>query len=165
MRNAPVDPHTKSQWVGTYLQDNWVIGRRVTLNLGLRYQHDNAFVPEQCRPASTSFPTLFPAQCFDRVQFMVHNDFAGRAHFAWDLGGNGMTVIKGGWSRFRTPLDRPEVAGKQAILQSWLFGGTIRAAATDRVKCCSTRTARTSASARLRACRTWWTRSSRSRTK
>jgi hypothetical protein len=122
-RNAPVDPHTKSQWVGTYIQDNWVIGRRFTVNLGLRYQHDNAFVPEQCRPVSTSFPTLFPAQCFDRVQFMVHNDFAPRAHVAWDLGGNGTTVVKGGWSRFKERRStEPEVAGaNQAILQSWLF--------------------------------------------
>jgi hypothetical protein len=122
IRNAPVDPHTKSEWLGTYVQDNWVIGRQLTVNLGLRFARDNSFSPEQCREASLQFPTLFPAACYDKVQFKIHNNLAPRIHASWDVGGDGRTVVKGGWSRFnqRRSLE-PEVAAATELQQDWTF--------------------------------------------
>jgi len=93
--------HVVSEYTSAYAQDSWTIGRRVTLNLGLRYAHDNGYVPESCREAALPPGNVaFPAECYARQQFNVWDGVAPRLHGAWDLAGNGKTVIKGGWARF-----------------------------------------------------------------
>jgi len=42
----------------------------------------------------------YPATCFDKAQFNIWNSVVPRVHAAYDLIGNGRTVIKGGWGRF-----------------------------------------------------------------
>jgi hypothetical protein len=99
--NNPAFAKGAVHYLGTYAQDSWTLGRRLTLNLGVRYAHDNGFVPEQCREAAAPPGNIaFPATCFDRKQFNIWNTVAPRLHAAWDLTGNGRTLIKGGWGRF-----------------------------------------------------------------
>ena len=50
--NYPVTPANTIRYLGIYGQDSWTINRRLTLNLGLRYAHDNGFLPRQCRDAA-----------------------------------------------------------------------------------------------------------------
>jgi len=88
--NFPVKPVSKSRYLGLYVMDNWVIGRRLTLNVGTRFAHDNGFIPEQCRGAGQ----FAVAQCYDAVQFPIWNSFAPRIHASLDLFGSGRTVIK-----------------------------------------------------------------------
>jgi hypothetical protein len=59
------------------------------------------FIPEQCREAAT-FPSdvMFPAQCFDKVQIPIFNSVVPRLQAAYDLSGDGKTVVKGGWGRY-----------------------------------------------------------------
>jgi len=99
--NAPVTPRRAQELLGAYVKDSWTVGRRLTLNLGLRYSHESQFVPEQCREAAT-FPSdvMFPARCFDRVQNTIHNLVVPRLQAAYDLSGDGRTVVKGGWGRY-----------------------------------------------------------------
>ena len=99
--NAPVIPHRVANIFGAYVKDSWTVGRRLTLNLGVRYSHESVFVPEQCREAA-SFPSdaMFPAQCFDKVQLPIQNLLVPRLHAAYDLSGDGKTVLKGGFGRF-----------------------------------------------------------------
>jgi hypothetical protein len=94
--NTPVTPRNDQRYVGLYVQDAWTIARRLTLNLGIRYGHDNAYAPAQCREAGD----FAAAQCWEEVQMNVWDSFAPRIHAAYDLFGNGRTVIKGGWGRF-----------------------------------------------------------------
>jgi hypothetical protein len=97
--NYPVDPLSASHYLGLYLRDSWTIGRRLTVNAGLRFAHDRGFVPEQCREDAD--PVGFaPAQCFDEVNFNVWNAVAPRIGVSYDLTGDGKTVVKGGWGRF-----------------------------------------------------------------
>ena len=94
--NAPVQGSNRANYFGVYGQDSWTIARRLTLNLGLRVEHDNAYAPAQCREAAR----FAAAQCWDEIQLVVFNSVAPRAHLALDVMGDGKTVIKGGYGRF-----------------------------------------------------------------
>jgi hypothetical protein len=119
--NWPVEPISKSRYASLYFMDNWVIARRLTVNAGLRYAHDNGFIPEQCREAGQ----FAVAECYDAVQFPIWNSVAPRLHASLDIFGKGRTVLKGGWGRFdhRRLID-PEVLGANRNVQTetrWLW--------------------------------------------
>jgi len=70
----------------------------LTLNLGVRYARDNGFLPEQCRVASRApLDVVFPAQCFPFTQFKIWNPVSPRLHVAYDVTGDGKTLLKAGW--------------------------------------------------------------------
>lgn len=96
--NYPVSPRNNDHYLGAYVHDGWTIGRRLNLNLGLRFARDNTFAPAQCRDASD----FAEAACWDTVRMNVWSSFAPRLHVAWDLAGDGRSVLKGGWGRFDT---------------------------------------------------------------
>ncbi|MGC4082482.1 MAG: TonB-dependent receptor [Vicinamibacterales bacterium] len=69
------DIYTRDRRVYAFLEDKWRVSEKVTLNLGLRYDHQRA------TPNAKA-------------------DFAPRAGFAWDVTGRGSTVVRGGIGRF-----------------------------------------------------------------
>jgi outer membrane receptor protein involved in Fe transport len=62
--NNPTAPRARSHHNGIYTTDSWAIASRLTLNLGLRYAHDNGFIPAQCRQAGQ----FAAAGCIDKIQ-------------------------------------------------------------------------------------------------
>jgi carboxypeptidase family protein len=94
--NVPVVPQNFVNYGGLYIKDNWSLNRRVTLNVGVRFDHYNMFIPEQTRVAGQ----FAAATTFKKVQFPIWNNAVPRVHIAYDVTGDAKTVIKGGWGRF-----------------------------------------------------------------
>jgi hypothetical protein len=87
--------------VGAYIQDDWRIRPRLTLNLGLRYEMST--VPTETKGKLTNLPTLDAATPHLGDPYFsnptLHN-FEPRVGFAWDPFGSGKTAVRGGFGMF-----------------------------------------------------------------
>jgi hypothetical protein len=99
---------------GAYAEDTWRINRQLTLNLGLRWDHFHSWVPAQDKPAgmfgapwNTSVtPATGAAQSFPKIDAGSWNEPAPRIGLAWNIKGDGKTVLKLSYGRYNwTPAD------------------------------------------------------------
>lgn len=97
--NYPVNPENRGTWAGFYVQDKWTVGGRLTLDIGVRYDHDNAWVPEQCRSAAQ----FAQERCFTRLDMATWSFWAPRIMAAYDLFGDARTVVKASYGRYMVP--------------------------------------------------------------
>ena len=74
---------------GAFMQDNWALTSKLTVNLGLRYDIEtgtsNTDVPSPIQPGSRP---------------LDKNNFSPRVGFAYDVYGDGRSVVRGGIGRY-----------------------------------------------------------------
>ena len=124
-----------SQWLyAGYMQDDWRITKKVTINLGLRYEFQA--VPTE---ANNLFGNWEPALGFEQVGKNIssiykpdHKNFSPRLGVAWDVTGKGTTVVRAGGSIVYDLLSMSTYMSQQNLQNSaTLFGlGTVPTGAT-----------------------------------
>ncbi|MCL4812618.1 MAG: TonB-dependent receptor [Vicinamibacteraceae bacterium] len=91
---------------GIFVQDDWAMTPRFTLNVGLRWDYEsdmlnNDYVtPDNVRAAAASFVNAddYFTDGDDRPAF--YGAWQPRVGFSYDVLGNGRTVVFGGWGRY-----------------------------------------------------------------
>jgi hypothetical protein len=97
-------PKVFDSYVAGYVQDDWRVTPRLTLNLGLRWEYDsnltgNSSEHDPCPNLSVvpTSPCTWMANVIDLKKIPDKKDFAPRVGFAYNLLGKGQTVLRGGY--------------------------------------------------------------------
>jgi hypothetical protein len=102
-----------------YVQDDWKISPRLTLNIGVRYDVDIGFVDSRHQQQGSRVIKAFQIignPLGSRVAKDDKNNFSPRFGFAYDIGGNGRSVVRGGYGIYydQSFLNVPLFAVQQA---------------------------------------------------
>jgi Carboxypeptidase regulatory-like domain/TonB dependent receptor len=97
--NTPTTQRNYFRDTSFYLQDTWTLRRRLTLNLGMRYDRFTTHYPAQTTATSLTFPQLFKAGfTFPASGDLVNwNTVSPRIGVAWDPTGKGDSVLRFGY--------------------------------------------------------------------
>jgi hypothetical protein len=94
--------HLHNESYAAFLQDDWRVTPRLMVNLGVRYELSTVLKERDSKIGN--FDPASPAG-FVQVGFGLtapyhgdHNNFSPRVGFAWDVRGDGKTVVRGGGS-------------------------------------------------------------------
>lgn len=81
-----------------FANDMMTLGRRLTLNAGLRFDRYSSFLPEQGNPGTGPFATAFLYP--ESHGFPVYNAWSPRLSLIYDLTGNGRIALKASYGRY-----------------------------------------------------------------
>ena len=110
LQGGAAEANIPNKQVGFYLQDDWRLNNRLTLNLGLRYDYVTGWAIDQSK--NPNFVKLQNAALAGRFagqeafrDFGLEskedtNNWQGRAGLAWDVRGDGLDVIRAGYGRY-----------------------------------------------------------------
>ena len=116
---VPFGTWETAQDVAIFAQDQWTI-RKLTLNLGVRYNNFNGSIPEQSLPAGYFVPERHTEAVKDSPNF---TNLSPRMGAAYDLFGTGRTAIKASLGRY-TPRNtgatgNPLLNMAQSTTRTW----------------------------------------------
>ena len=101
-----------------YVQDDWKVTPRFTLNLGVRYDVDYGFVDHAHAAENRAYLALkiIGSPWARKVVGDDKNNFSPRIGFAWDVRGNARSVVRGGYGMYydQSFLNVPLFAVQQA---------------------------------------------------
>jgi hypothetical protein len=102
--NYPSATYDYEQEYGIFAQDRWNVSKKLTLNIGVRFDHVAGWVPQVCQPTTA----WLNGQCFAAINSPAIPNLlntAPRLSFVYDLAGDGRTAIKGSASIYDTGID------------------------------------------------------------
>jgi outer membrane receptor protein involved in Fe transport len=93
---------------GLYFQDDWKVSRRLTLDLGVRWDKDYNMVGGAAVQNSRTYQEMVAAAAFNPtiasyIKNQPHDDnkdFSPRIGFAYDLTGSGKVLLRGGYGLY-----------------------------------------------------------------
>jgi outer membrane receptor protein involved in Fe transport len=110
---ATGDPQTNvpggTKQLGLYFQDDWKLNKRLTLNLGIRWDRDFNMVEGSAIANSRTYQELVAASSFSNgyltpfISKIAKDDtknFSPRIGFAYDLTGRGTSILRGGYGLY-----------------------------------------------------------------
>jgi hypothetical protein len=124
----PVRNYRNKAYAG-FVQDDWRVKPNVTLNLGLRYEYSAPLTE-----ANNLLGNFIPGSQYGMLQVgngisspynRQKTNFAPRLGVAWDISGNGTTVIRAGGGIFYEALQAAVFTGQGIALQNNPGGGGV----------------------------------------
>lgn len=137
---SPSGPFVHNNYLGMFVQDDWKVRPRLTLNLGLRWDIDFNSLGETDRdkpcPSLTALDPSDPNCMFIRNILGPHkgngkyHNFGPRVGFAWDPFGKGRTVVRGGYGIYYDrvilePAELEEVLNGRVLPLKAFSGSTV----------------------------------------
>jgi hypothetical protein len=94
--NYPFNPNNELHNQSLFALDTWKVAKRLVLNYGVRWERYNDFYPTQMKAAGQfSSAATYPGK-----QLLVWKDVVPRVGGAWDIFGDGKTLLKASFGMF-----------------------------------------------------------------
>lgn len=94
----PTNNDTNHQF-SVFVQDDWRVNDRLTLNLGLRYDIESFSGPESNQPLGGGTDIVI-----GKIPPVDKNNFGPRLGFTYDPSGKAETILRGGYGRYYKPI-------------------------------------------------------------
>ncbi|HWW83616.1 MAG TPA: TonB-dependent receptor, partial [Vicinamibacterales bacterium] len=94
--NTPTEAKNLDRVLGLFVQDSWTVANKVTLNLGVRFDHNTGILPAQSTPGGQ----YVAAQSLPESTPIKQNLVVWRSGVVYDPMADGKTALKASYSRY-----------------------------------------------------------------
>lgn len=110
--------HLSDQQYALFFQDDWRVSRRVMVNLGLRWEYTTV-IKDSNNLLGGFDPNIGLVQVGKQIPSAYngdHKDFSPRVGIAWDIFGDGKTVLRGGASMMYAVIPMQMLAASSQLI-------------------------------------------------
>lgn len=95
----------KISTIGMFIQDTWNPSNRLSVNLGIRFDHQEGIIPKQGedRPVVTYLGVPYDPQVYETFKPTIWNNFQPRIGLTYDLTRDAKTLLKASFGNYVSP--------------------------------------------------------------